>query len=56
MPQKPIEKVSDDIQLLKLEIEELKRELKKINIKLKAKDSIIEDQENQERGWVWSPW
>ncbi len=56
MPQKPIEKLADDIQLLKLDIEELKRELKKINVRLKARDSIIEEKEKLDQGWVWSPW
>ncbi len=56
MPKKPIEKLADDIILLQLEIEELKRELKKINIKVKARDSIIEEREKLNQGWVWTPW
>jgi len=56
MPKKPIEKLADDIILLQLEIEELKRELKKINIKVKARDSIIEEKERLNQGWVWTPW
>ncbi len=47
-----ISSVIDDIKLMKLTIDELKRDIKKINIKLKAKESI----ENEVNGgwWYWS--
>lgn len=40
-----------DIKLMKLTIEEMKRDMKKINIKLKAKESIEKD--NLSTGWFW---
>ncbi len=40
-----------DIKLMKLTIEDMKRDMKKINIKLKAKESIEKD--NLSTGWFW---
>tara|TARA_R110000824_G_scaffold35290_1_gene110804 strand:+ start:1305 stop:1490 length:186 start_codon:yes stop_codon:yes gene_type:complete len=52
--QKPIDRVADDIIMLKLEIEALKKELKIINNKLIVKEKIILDRQTQvEKGWVW---
>jgi cell division septum initiation protein DivIVA len=49
---KPIDIVKDDIEVLKYEIHRLQDEVKKINIKLKAKESI--DNVNQKSsGWWW---
>ena len=47
-----ISSIIDDMKLMKLTIDELKRDLKKINIKLKAKQSI----ESEVNGgwWYWS--
>jgi hypothetical protein len=42
-----------DIKLMKLTIEEMKRDIKKINLKLKAKESIENDNVNQSSGWWW---
>ena len=51
---KPIDIVKDDIELLKYEIHRLQDEVKKINIKLKAKESIQNDNVNQKSsGWWW---
>ena len=49
---KPIDIVKDDIEVLKYEIHRLQDEVKKINIKLKAKESIENDNVNQKSsGW-----
>lgn len=40
-----------DIKLMKLTIDEMKRDIKKINLKLKARESIQND--NQSSGWWW---
>jgi len=55
---KPIDVVKDELEratieinLMKLTIEEMKRDMKKINIKLKAKESIEKD--NLSTGWFW---
>jgi len=51
---KPIDIVKDDIEVLKSEIHRLQDEVKKINIKLKAKESIENDNVNQKSsGWWW---
>ena len=51
---KPIDIVKDDIEVLKYEIHRLQDEVKKINIKLKAKESIENDNVNQKSsGWWW---
>jgi cell division septum initiation protein DivIVA len=51
---KPIDIVKDDIEVLKYEIHRLQDEVKKINIKLKAKESIQNDNVNQKSsGWWW---
>ena len=64
---KPIDVVKDDleratieigslireIKLLKLTIEEMKRDIKKINLKLKAKESIDNDNSVKSSGWWW---
>lgn len=42
-----------DIKLMKLTIEEMKRDIKKINVKLKAKESIENDNVKQSSGWWW---
>jgi len=42
-----------DIKLMKLTIDEMKRDIKKINLKLKAKESIENDNVNQSSGWWW---
>ncbi len=47
-----ISSVIDDIKLMKLTIDELKRDIKKINIKLKARESI--DDEVSGGWWYWS--
>jgi|TARA_R110002020_G_scaffold306010_3_gene521972 hypothetical protein len=47
-----LEKVVDDMKLMKLTIDELKRDIKKINIKLKARESI--DDEVSGGWWYWS--
>ncbi len=47
-----LEKVLDDMKLMKLTIDELKRDIKKINIKLKARESI--DDEVSGGWWYWS--
>jgi len=49
---KPIDLAISEIKLLKEEVIELKREIKKINIKLKAKESVAEDKEYA-GGWFW---
>ena len=51
---KPIDIVKDDIEVLKSEIHRLQDEVKKINIKLRAKESIENDNVNQKSsGWWW---
>ncbi len=42
-----------DIKLMKLTIEEMKRDIKKINLKLKARESIDNDNVNKTSGWWW---
>ncbi len=42
-----------DIKLMKLTIDEMKRDIKKINVKLKAKESIENDNVKQSSGWWW---
>jgi len=42
-----------DIKLMKLTIEEMKRDIKKINVKLKARESIDNDNVNKTSGWWW---
>jgi hypothetical protein len=42
-----------DIKLMKLTIDEMKRDIKKINVKLKARESIEKDNENETKGWFW---
>tara|TARA_R100000808_G_C2079131_1_gene103657 strand:- start:395 stop:598 length:204 start_codon:yes stop_codon:yes gene_type:complete len=49
-----LDKVVDDIKLMKLTIDELKRDIKKINIKLKAKESIENDNIVSGGWWYWS--
>jgi cell division septum initiation protein DivIVA len=49
---KPIDIVKDDIEVLKYEIHRLQDEVKKINIKLKAKESI-ENVNYKSSGWWW---
>jgi hypothetical protein len=48
-----ISSLIQDIKLMKLTIEEMKRDIKKINLKLKAKESIENDNVNQSSGWWW---
>tara|TARA_R100001594_G_scaffold3957_2_gene14539 strand:- start:359 stop:583 length:225 start_codon:yes stop_codon:yes gene_type:complete len=49
-----ISSIIDDIKLMKLTIDELKRDIKKINIKLKAKESIENDNIVSGGWWYWS--
>ena len=48
-----ISSLIQDIKLMKLTIDEMKRDIKKINLKLKAKESIENDNVNQSSGWWW---
>jgi len=50
---KPIDIVKDDIEVLKSEIYRLQEEVKKINIKLRAKESIDKDNSVNKGGWWW---
>ena len=50
---KPIDIVKDDIEVLKSEIHRLQDEVKKINIKLKARESIDNDNSVKSSGWWW---
>lgn len=49
-----ISSIIDDIKLMKLTIDELKRELKKINLKMKARESIENDNIAGGGWWYWS--
>jgi len=50
---KPIDVLKDDIEVLKSEIYRLQEEVKKINIKLRAKESIDKDNSVNKGGWWW---